>query len=259
MYLSWLKKYNLLIFDEIDSTNSEAIRIAKTGPEGNFIIWAKSQTAGRGRYGKNWQSEAGNLYVSLLLNNIIKPGLQPQLSFVTAIALYETIAHLAKGKSLHINLGLKWPNDVLINDKKVAGILLESINLNERNFLIIGVGVNIKVSPNNIEQPTTSLKKEGITTDEPDKLLNLFMNYFEKHFLEWKDKSFIKTRLSWLKRASKLNKIITIDDGKTRISGEFKDIDFNGNLSIRIGSGQIYNFSAGEVFFGEKASEKLNE
>lgn len=254
MELFWFKKYNLLIFDEIDSTNSEAIRLAKSAVTGNFLIWAKSQKAGRGRYGREWHSPIGNLYMSLLLDEDIDIINQAQLSFVTSIAVYETIEFLAQNHNRQLDIQLKWPNDVLINGKKIAGILLESIRVGGKSYLIIGLGINIANSPKNIEKPATSLLAQGLDTQSVDEVLNIFVNSFDKHFVDWNQSGFTKTRLSWLEKAANLGKIITIDDGRNKISGKFNDIDSVGNIRIILDTGEVKSLSTGEVFFG-----KINE
>lgn len=252
MNLSWLKKYNLLIFDEIDSTNSEAMRLAKSGVSGNFIIWAQSQVAGRGRSGKNWQSKPGNFYVSLLLSHNIEPEVQPELSFITALAVFDTIDFFAKKEPLHLNLSVKWPNDLMIGHKKVAGILLESVNIAGNHYLIIGIGINIKNSPQNIDKPTTSLLEQELYSADAGRVLDIFIRQFDRYLAQWQNKGFAKTRQEWLKHAYKLNEVVIVDDGKNRISGKFKDIDMKGGMVIQLPSGQMCSLSAGEVFFGTK-------
>ena len=249
MHLPWLKKYNLLILDQIDSTNSEAIRLAKANVKGDFIIWAQSQTAGRGKHSKQWCSEPGNFYASLLLNKDIPIEIQPQLSFVTALAVYNTIITIAKNANLTLAVKLKWPNDILIDGQKVAGILLESIKLSANGYLIIGVGINLSSHPSDIDQPATNLRSHGIDI-HADQILNLFVSFFEKYFALWLCSGFIPIRQQWLRKADHLNKIITIDYDKNRISGKFQDIDFTGNIRVKLACGQIYSLSAGEVFFG---------
>lgn len=252
MSLSWLKKYNLVIFEKIDSTNSEAIRLAKAGVSGDYIIWSESQTAGRGRAGRSWSSESGNLYFSLLLDRGITLEKQPQLSFVVAVALYDTIDFLAKKDKIPLPLGLKWPNDLLVNNKKLAGMLLESLTLYGKNYLIIGLGVNVKLTPKDIDKPVTSLVEEGVYILDNSTLLDTFMNYFQKYFAIWRNKGFMRIRESWLAKAYNLNEMVVIDDGKNKISGEFKDIDANGNIRIKLADGRVQSLSTGEVFFGKK-------
>lgn len=235
--MSWQKKYKLLVFDEIDSTSSEAIRMAKTCPDGNYVILAKNQTKSRGRNSKIWHSSLGNLHVSILLNHKINLSYIPLLSFVMAIVVYKTINSLTAISENSIKL--KWPNDVLINDKKVSGILLESISINDNNHLIIGVGINVKGSSLNIDQLATNLSDENIEVKDLEYLLELLMINFEKYFSRWKQEGFSKIRQYWLKRAYKLGKTVTVNDGNTKISGIFKDIDENGSIRIQLASGQV--------------------
>ncbi|WP_375359421.1 biotin--[acetyl-CoA-carboxylase] ligase [Candidatus Tisiphia endosymbiont of Neophilaenus lineatus] len=235
--MSWQKKYKLLVFDEIDSTSSEAIRMAKTCPDGNYVILAKNQTKSRGRNSKIWHSSLGNLHVSILLNHKINLSYIPLLSFVMAIVVYKTINSLTASSENSIKL--KWPNDVLINDKKVSGILLESISINDNNYLIIGVGINVKGSSLNIDQLATNLSDENIEVKDLEYLLELLMINFAKYFSRWKQEGFSKIRQYWLKRAYKLGKTVTVNDGNTKISGIFKDIDENGSIRIQLASGQV--------------------
>lgn len=247
MQLSWLERYNLLIFDEIDSTNSEALRLAKAGTPGDFVIWARQQSAGRGRYGKFWHSQEGNLYVTLLLNRNIITDKQPQLSFVTALAAYETVSALGAEN----NLAVKWPNDIMLNNKKLAGILLEAVNLYGRNSLIIGLGINLKNHPEILNTRATNLKAEGISAEDPSRVLNLFINFFEKYYNIWQQWGFAAIRRNWLQKAYNIDKVITFNDGSGKISGKFKGIDASGAIKIELACGHIYSLSAGEVFFGQ--------
>lgn len=243
MYLHWLKKYNLLIFDSIDSTNSEAIRLAKANVAGDFVIWAASQTNGRGRHGRTWQAGDNNFYVSLLLDRNIQIQQMPQLSFVVGIAVYETIAYVAKACNLQLAMGLKWPNDLLINSKKVSGILIESITVSGKIYCVIGVGVNVDSTPLCVDKIAISLRESGIVNVHSDYILNLFINAFEKYFAIWKKYGFDSIKKRWIKRAQYLNQIVTLNDGVNRVLGEFIDMDHNGNICVRLASGQLYTAS----------------
>ncbi|GAB4168829.1 MAG: biotin--[acetyl-CoA-carboxylase] ligase [Rickettsiaceae bacterium] len=248
MRLDWLKNYNLLIFETVDSTNSEALRLASAGAIGDFVITAAQQTGGRGSKGRSWTSIPGNLHTSVLLNTKAELKRYPQLSFVTANAVYETISTFTKGKNLTLNIGLKWPNDVLINGKKVAGILLESISFGEKKYVVVGIGVNVMESPSAVSFPATSLYDEGIILKHPDEFLCILISKFDRLYKQWLlDNSFARTRKNWLRRAYNLNKVITIDDNARRISGVFKEIDFNGSLQLQLASGQFCNFTTGIV------------
>ena len=253
MQLNWLKNYSLLTFETVDSTNSEALRLASSGASGNFIILSREQTGGRGQKGREWVSIAGNLHASILLDSKSDPKKHPQLSFVIANAMYESIAALAAKHKLSLNIELKWPNDVLINGKKVAGILLESISFERKNYVVVGFSVNIMEAPNALGRPVTSLLDEAIKFGHPDEFLNILMDKFDKLYKQWcVENNFVKTRKNWMRRAYNLNKVITVDDGVRRISGVFKEIDFNGAMRLKLASGQLYNLVTGEVLTDEE-------
>jgi len=247
MKLDWLGKYSLIAFEEIDSTNSEALRIASSGASGDFIVLSKIQTGGRGTKGRYWTSIAGNLHASILLENEFAPKKNAQLSFVIANAVYEAVNHLAKERNLKLNMKLKWPNDILIDGHKLAGILLESISIKNKKYVVIGFGVNTLHTPK-IDKKTISLNDIGIQINDPNEFLNILMSKFEKLYQQWKlENNFVRTRKDWLRRAYNLNKVITIDDGARRVSGIFKDIDLDGALRLQLASGQYCNIVAGEL------------
>ncbi len=248
MSLDWLKNYNLLIFQTVDSTNSEALRLANSGAIGNFVVVSNLQTGGRGSKGRLWKSIAGNLHASILLDSSVDCKKHPQLSFVIANAVFEALTKLAQEKKINLNIQLKWPNDILIDGKKVGGILLESISLLNKNYVVIGMGINIIEAPANVAFPATSLYDEGLMLEGSDELLDLIMNKFDKLYKRWAvDNNFIRTRKDWMRRAYNINKVITIDDGNRRLSGTFKEIDFDGSIRIQLAGGQLYNLAAGDV------------
>jgi len=248
MSLDWLKNYNLLIFQTVDSTNSEALRLANSGAIGNFVVVSNLQTGGRGSKGRLWKSIAGNLHASILLDSSVDCKKHPQLSFVIANAVFEALTKLAQEKKINLNIQLKWPNDILIDGKKVGGILLESISLLNKNYVVIGMGINIIEAPANASFPATSLYDEGLMLEGSDELLDLIMNKFDKLYKRWAvDNNFIRTRKDWMRRAYNINKVITIDDGNRRLSGTFKEIDFDGSIRIQLAGGQLYNLAAGDV------------
>lgn len=247
MKLDWLRNYNLITFEEIDSTNSQALRMASSGASGDFIILSKIQTGGRGTKGRYWNSVAGNLYASILLESKFSPKKNSQLPFLIANAVYEAVKYFANKQNLQLNMKLKWPNDVLIDDKKLAGILIESISIKEKHYVIIGVGVNILYAPK-VDRKTVSLKGIGIEINNPEDFLNILMSKFETLYQQWKlENNFARTRKDWMRRAYNLNKVITIDDGTRRISGIFKDIGLDGAMRLQLESGQYCNVVSGEL------------
>ena len=154
----WPAGYQLIRLEEIDSTNCEARRLAEAGEAGPVWIMARSQTAGRGRRGRAWLSAPGNLAATLL----IRPARQPcgQLSFAAALAAADVAEHFAPTAPVTV----KWPNDVLAGDRKMAGILLESTG----DWLAVGVGINLVSHPETTEFPATSLAALGVAVPSPD-------------------------------------------------------------------------------------------
>ncbi|WP_341790944.1 biotin--[acetyl-CoA-carboxylase] ligase [Rickettsia endosymbiont of Gonocerus acuteangulatus] len=274
-----LDRYKLFVFDELDSTNLEAIRIAKSNkPDRDYIILAKSQNKGRGRSGKNWQSTSGNLHASLLIKPNKELELLPQLSFVTALAVYDSVSTLCHSrvggnpvknqshsdKDLYNNssnifldsrlrgndiIHLKWPNDVLVGGKKISGILLESVKVEDAYYLIIGVGINITYHPINIDQPTTSLVAEELPIITPQALLEILIENFEKYYQIWEKEGFSFIRETWLKHAYKLHKNISVKYQNDIVTGTFQGIDSIGRIILQLPSKKILSFSTAELSF----------
>jgi BirA family transcriptional regulator, biotin operon repressor / biotin---[acetyl-CoA-carboxylase] ligase len=246
MDLNCLINYNLLHFESIDSTNAEAMRLAKAGVTGNVLIVADRQTNGRGQRGRKWVSLPGNLHMSIMLETDKNLRQLSQLTFLTANVLAETIASFTN--NLDVEVELKWPNDVLINGKKVAGILLESIKFGGNQYVVIGIGVNVSNKPM-IENRVVSSLKESINFDQRvEDLMNRLIKKFDQCYFEWeRDESFYNIRSKWLSRAHNLSKIVTVDNGEGRISGLFKGIDEEGSIILELAGGQISKLNYGEV------------
>lgn len=239
----WLKNYDLLTFESVDSTNSEALRLAQKGLKNNMVIVANTQTAGRGRKGRVWISSSGNLNATILLKSKLPPSSYIQLPFLIANVVRDSIMSFSRDQRKDLKIELKWPNDIFIDGKKVAGILLESINLQGESKIIIGIGVNIEKVHESLQERASSLKDFGISLENPGEFLNILMNNFDEVYSEWlAHQDFVKIRKEWLKNAYNLGKVITIDDGKTRVSGVFKDIDSEGAIRLQLPNGEICSF-----------------
>jgi len=228
------KKYIVHQFESLDSTSDKAFEMAASKQifDGE-IIMANAQNAGRGRQGRAWASPQGNLYFSLALQ---PQGLVPEISFVAIVALRRAIRGLSfAGSALKIEN--KWPNDLLINGKKVAGLLLESkINQKICEFVIVGIGVNIDSSPDNTIFPAANLKDFNIAI-KPEILLQNFLDEFEILYQNWLSFGFAGIRAAWLEGAYRLGeKIFVKSDGKL-IDGIFQDLDEDGSLILLAESG----------------------
>jgi BirA family biotin operon repressor/biotin-[acetyl-CoA-carboxylase] ligase len=235
-----LKGFDLVRYDEIDSTNAEAIRRGEAGESGPLWIMAQSQTAGRGRRGRVWVSPRGNLMTTLLLVPARGQSEWPQLSFAAALA----VADMAQGFAPGAAVALKWPNDVLGNGRKLAGLLLERAGPG----LAVGIGVNLAHHPSETEFPATSLAALGVSPPDPDRALAMLASAWSKWYEAWVAQGFAPLREAWLKRAMGLGARI-----RARLAGEerfgvFEGIDQTGALLLKEG-GHTRAITAGEVFF----------
>lgn len=245
----WLQDYNLINLEEIDSTNTEALRLANLNVNDKTVIVSKKQTSGRGQKSRDWVSLEGNLHASILLNVDIDRFRLPELSFIMSNTIYEVVEFFAKKNNLSLDLKLKWPNDVLVDEKKIAGILLESISLSGKNYVVIGFSVNLLKTPIIENRIVTSLIEEGLIILSSNEFLDELMNKFNFFYKEWlEDNNFSKTRDLWLTRAYNLNKPITIDNGVDVLSGMFRGIGQDGSLKIELSNGKIRAISSGELY-----------
>ncbi len=245
MQLWQYKNFTINSYDEIDSTNIQITNAAKLNLiHHNHIITAKKQNAGKGRYERVWSSPSGNLYFSILLKpnkNIAEISL---LSFIAAVALGQAISELDLNKNL---IEYKWPNDILINGKKVAGILLESdVAHGQVNFVVVGIGVNINSNPDQTSYPATNLQAEKIIT-QPENLLKIFLDKFSEFYDKWLNYGFAPIRNLWLKNAFNFNKIITVNLADKKLSGLFRDFDDKGNLILELENKETIIISSGEI------------
>ncbi|MEX2628579.1 MAG: biotin--[acetyl-CoA-carboxylase] ligase [Tistlia sp.] len=238
--------YRLRVFDSVASTMDEARRLAEAGEEDGTLVWAREQTAGRGRLGRSWESPRGNLYLSLLLRPQCRPGEAAQLGFVAALALGEAIGSV----SPPINVTYKWPNDVLVNGKKAGGLLLESRSTpeGELDWLILGLGANVAHHPAETNYPATSLHHEGVPPEVGEQdLLEAFARYFLNWASRWLEEGFAPVRAAWLRHAERLGEPIEVRLPKERLSGIFRDLDAEGHLLLEQ-DGTVRRVAAGEIF-----------
>ncbi|MBA2589828.1 MAG: biotin--[acetyl-CoA-carboxylase] ligase [Alphaproteobacteria bacterium] len=238
--ISWPGGYRRLHHSELDSTNSEAQRLAASGEAGPVWITADRQTAGRGRRGRAWQTDGGNLATTLLLRPEVPPAIIGQLSFVAALAVAEMAAHFAPDAILTV----KWPNDVLADGAKLAGILLEACP----GWLAVGIGVNLAAFPPDTEFPATSLTQLGIAAPSSEDALCVLAARFAHWYDVWMSKGFETVRSAWLARAGGLGGPIRARLPHETRTGVFEGIDASGALLLNE-QGQVRAIAAGEVFF----------
>lgn len=237
--------FTLMALEEIDSTNAEAMRLGEQGAPDGTVVWTRRQTEGRGRRGRAWTSEEGNLYCSLLLRPQVPVERCLQLGFVTANALADTVCSILPR---HAYVYCKWPNDILVEGKKVAGILLESgpVKGGVPDWLVIGVGVNINTHPEKTEFPATDLNAEG-GGDSVENLLVAFCHRFLSAMVTWRNLGFADARRAWLARAWNIDKPITARLDQETVEGVFSGLDQDGALLLDTPTGRR-RITAGDVF-----------
>jgi BirA family biotin operon repressor/biotin-[acetyl-CoA-carboxylase] ligase len=238
--------WRLLRYDRLASTNDEAKRLAREGAQEGTIVWAREQSAGRGRYGRQWIGIPGNLFGSLVLRPNCPPAAASQLGFVAALALGDALAATAPPL---VALRCKWPNDVLLNGRKFAGILLESEARMSGmlDWLVLGIGVNVVAHPRDTDYPTTSLREEGYLALDAAGLLESFARHFQGWYETWQDSGFAPSRTAWLPRAGGIGESITVRLDRQRIEGRFLGIEADGALALETGAG-ARRIAAGDVF-----------
>lgn len=241
--------FQVIALDRVGSTNDEAKDRARLGAPEGTVVWALRQENGRGRRGRGWSSPEGNLYTSTILRPGLGPAVTAQLSFVTALAISDLAISLMPSAW---PVRCKWPNDVLVNGRKVSGILLEaeSTAVGNLDWVVIGAGVNLRHHPRDVETAATSMLAEGAVDVSVAEALGLYIGHLAARFVEWRCDGFAATRRAWLDRASGLGAPIVVRLADTVVTGVFADLDSDGVLLLDRTDGHgRQRIAAGDVFF----------
>jgi len=243
----------LVAHEVLGSTNTEALSLARQGERGPLWITASRQTAGRGRRGRPWVSEPGNLFVSLLLTDRAPPEHWPELSFVAALALHDAVVELAG--ALKPRLAIKWPNDLLLAGEKFAGILIEGEGGHD-GAVAVGIGVNCASHPADTDQPATDLGAVGAQVSPPALFAALSAKMLGR-LAQWNaGEGFATVRADWLARAAGVGEDIRVRLGDREVSGRFEALDEAGGLVLRSADGRRQTIAAGDVFLPPAASRE---
>jgi BirA family biotin operon repressor/biotin-[acetyl-CoA-carboxylase] ligase len=240
--------YRILQYDSLDSTNSEAMRLARAGEAGPLWIATREQTAGRGRRGRNWVTVPGNLATSLLIREALAPAEAATLSFVAALAAREACHSLAPG----VHLTLKWPNDLLADGRKLGGLLLESEARHDSLAVVLGFGLNLASAPAGMSFPATSLTALGLTVS-PEAAFTALTDAWDRNLELWRSQGFGEIRRRWLLHAEGIGQPASVVIGDRQESGIFETLDEQGRLVLRLPDGGARFISAGDVYFGDAA------
>lgn len=253
--------YRLTAFDQIGSTNAEAMLQARAGERGPVWFVTSEQTAGRGRRLRPWVAPRGNLASSILEVIEVAPALAATLGFAAGLALEQALrklsieAALRLGGSDGLNFFLKWPNDVLAGQNKLAGILLEAEAMVGGGLaVVVGIGTNVVASPEGTPTPATSLRALGIDISAEELFAALSDGWTEFREIWDHGRGFGEIRRLWLERAAGLGQAVSIKSGSSLIEGTFDTIDEQGCMIVRTTTGALVPITAGDVYFGSVAS-----
>ena len=263
-----LDGYRLEAHETVGSTNQLALEHAKQGDPGKLWIVSKRQESGRGRRGRNWETPHGNLAATLLLVGRGELKLAATLGFVAGLALSDALAAIVPNGRIGIGVDggqagnpgrgrfeLKWPNDVLADSAKLAGILLESAQLGSGRYaLAIGVGVNVVAHPEGLPYPATSLAALGAEANAEVLFLAL-SDAWTSNARDWDEgRGLARIRRNWLARAAGLGSDVAVRVDGNVVRGIFETIDDDCRFVIRSRGGEVIRIAAGDVHFGAVAS-----
>ncbi len=230
--------FQVVRLDAVDSTNTEARRRAGPAGAGRLVVWARRQEQGRGRHGRNWVSPPGNLYASVVLP--VADGRRPALEvFRVGVCLAEAVREVAGGR---VPVHLKWPNDLLVEGAKLAGILADTAP--ERAAAVVGTGVNLVSHPAAASQPATDLAAAGAPGVSPARLLAAYLGRLAARAEE--DPGRVLER--WRELALAAGTALRVRVGPAEVSGRYADIDDDGALLLDLADGRRRRIVAGDVF-----------
>ena len=244
---------HILALDTVDSTNAEARRQADTGERGPVWITALTQTAGRGRRGRDWETPVGNLAATLLFTTDKSPAEAAQVSFVAALAAWDLATWIVGEGSQSVQL--KWPNDLIVAGGKAAGILVESGALEGgRLWLAVGMGFNLVAAPPPAPDaaiaPIAFADVIGRPPPEPLAALERLAATMERWLGLWSRGGFAPIAEAWTKRAQGLGGPCVARLPRETVTGTAEGLDGDGALRLRLADGAIRRITAGDVFFG---------
>ena len=238
---------NIIRKEITGSTNEDIALLAKQNAEAWTVVQALEQNSGRGRHGKTWDSQRGNLFMSLLLRPAVGSGRWGELSFLSAVAVATILSEYINNQRIEV----KWPNDVLINGKKIAGILLEVLDFGAKApAVIVGIGINISKKPKKFEYPVTCIQEYKNDINSVDEVLTSLLHSIVHWFRIWENDGFDMIRTEWMKRAYKLDGTVEVE-GKNGSSAKFKfkGIDAEGAMLLDDENGTRNLYRAGTVRF----------
>lgn len=237
----------LVELENVDSTNAEALRRAAEGEQGPLWILAGQQTAGRGRSGRAWSTAAGNLAATLAISlPRERAAVSYQLALIAGVAVCDALTRSGAVPQAAA-LRLKWPNDVLLDGRKLGGILIESTPVGGRLAIAIGIGLNLVTHPTDTALPATSLAEFGTPPRRCD-VVGLLSHAVAEWLQRWQEgDGFGAIRAAWLERAGPIGEKCSVNAGNGRVEGRFAGLDADGALLILSADGRQRRFTYGDV------------
>lgn len=228
--------FSVTFHDVLASTSDTAKALAAAGAAHGTTIAAREQTAGRGRLGRTWISPPGNLLVSFVLRYPVSPLRQAELGFAASLAVADTVdSYLPAGPHAR----LKWPNDVLVDGQKIAGILLEADAAPPAPWVVLGIGLNLRHAPPGLPYPVTSLAALGAEPPAPEAALGRLTETLGTWLATWEKGGFAPLRAAWKQRGPAPGTPLTVAIGATRREGAFADLAEDGALLLRTRDGPL--------------------
>jgi BirA family biotin operon repressor/biotin-[acetyl-CoA-carboxylase] ligase len=257
--------YRLNGFDSVGSTSTEAAKAAQAGDSGDVWFCALQQTAGRGRRGRPWQSPHGNLAASLLVVPDVDPAIAATLGFVAGVSLNQALAGIVPAAMLKTGIdgadtangriALKWPNDVLADGAKLAGILLEAHKRPDGAMaIVVGIGVNVVEAPEGLPYPATSLRALGLDTSAETVFGALSDAWVDAVELWDRGRGITDVLELWRRSAAGIGAEVAVNRDGDIVRGIFETIDEGGRLIVRANDNSRIAITAGDVHFGTTAS-----
>lgn len=259
--------FSLIALDEVPSTNDEAARLAAEGAADGTVVWARRQSAGRGRRGRQWVSPEGNLYCSIVMRPDVPLARAAGLSLVAAVAAGDMVAGFLPGKQVEH----KWPNDILVGGAKIAGILLEASGASGArvgarrssedggrtepaaggavDWVVVGCGVNLAVHPAGDGLSATDIGRERGAPVATGEALAALLESLHRWRGRWETAGIPPVRDAWLARARGLGEEIAVRLPREEVRGRFEGLDETGALLLRLADSTLRTISAGDVFF----------
>jgi len=236
---------SLVCLPEIDSTNARVRQLAEQDAAEGTVVIADRQSAGKGRLGRRWESpSAVNLYCSILLRPQIPVQQAPQLTFLSAVAVAETLK-----QRYQLSVKVKWPNDVLVSGKKIAGLLNEmNAETEQIHFVILGIGVNLNMTadqfPEELNYPATSVLLERGEEIDRVAFIREFLQRIDRYYAEFLQDGFGPIRRRWEALCDLMNQRVQIDQG---LQGTVVGLDTDGALRLQLDDGRVERIIAGDV------------